>query len=229
MIKELKNIIVTVLLIFVGGSIGYSLIEKWDFLDSLYMTVVTVSTTGFEEIYPMSVMGRIFTMFLIIMGISFLFYAIGNLNVAIFERNIFRNKKMQNKISKLDNHYIICGFGKIGKKVAQELYSRKKDFVVLEVNELHLKEIPEEYLYLQADATEDQNLIKSGIDKAIGLIAVMGSDANNVFTTLSAKGLNPDIKIIAQAEEEKSREKLKKAVSSGSPSREGCGPGNLTV
>jgi len=131
MIKELKNIIFIILFLFIGGSIGYSLIEKWDFFDSLYMTVITVSTTGFREIYPMSLPGRIFTMFLIIMGISFLFYALGNLNVEIFERNIFRNKKMQNRISKLEGHYIICGFGKIGKNVAQELKLRKKDFVVL--------------------------------------------------------------------------------------------------
>jgi voltage-gated potassium channel len=211
MIKEFKNIIITILFLFIGGSVGYSLIEKWDFFDSLYMTIITVSTTGFQEIYPMSIPGRIFTMFLIIMGISFLFYALGNLNVAIFERNIFRNKKMQNRISKLDGHYIICGFGKIGKKVAQELKSRKKDFVILEINELHLKDIPENYLYLHADATEDQNLIRSGIEQAAGLVAVMGSDASNVFTTLSAKGLSPGIKIIAQAEEENSREKLIKA------------------
>ncbi len=211
MIKELKNIMVTFLVIFIGGSIGYSLIERWDFFDSLYMTVITVSTTGYEELYPMSPMGRIFTMFLIIMGISFLFYALGNLNVAIFERKIFRNKKMQNRISKLDNHYIICGFGKIGKKVAHELVSRKKDFVILEINENHLREVPEEYLYLHADATEDQNLVKCGIESAAGLVAVMGSDASNVFTTLSARGLNPKIKIIAQAEEEKTRQKLLKA------------------
>jgi len=131
MIKELKNIIFIILFLFIGGSIGYSLIEKRNFFDSLYMTIITVSTTGFREIYPMSLPGRIFTMFLIIMGISFLFYALGNLNVAIFERNIFRNKKMQNRISKLEGHYIICGFGKSGKNVAQELKLRKKDFVVL--------------------------------------------------------------------------------------------------
>ena len=83
MIKELKNIIIIILFLFIGGSIGYSLIEKRDFFDSLYMTIITVSTTGFREIYPMSLPGRIFTMFLIIMGISFLFYALGNLNVII--------------------------------------------------------------------------------------------------------------------------------------------------
>lgn len=211
MIKELKNIIFTVLLIIVGGSVGYSLIEGWDFIDSLYMTIITVSTTGFEEIYPMSTLGRIFTMFLVIMGISFLFYAIGNLNVAIFERNIFRNKSMQNRIDRQEGHYIICGFGRIGKRVAQELQSRKQAFVILESDEIHLKDVPEDYLYLEADATEDQNLIKCGIEKAKGLVAVMGSDAANVFTTLSAKELNPGIKIIAQADEEKSKEKLKKA------------------
>ena len=211
MFKDLKNILLILLVLFLGGSIGYSLIEGWDFLDSLYMTVITLSTTGFREIFPLSATGRIFTMLLIIIGISFLFYALGNLNVVLFERNIFRNRKMQKRIEKLNHHYIICGFGKIGKKIAHELDKRKKDFVIIEKDEIHIQDMPEHYLYLHADATEDLNLQRAGIQEAIGLVAVMGSDASNVFTTLSARGLKSSLKIIAQAENENTREKLVKA------------------
>jgi voltage-gated potassium channel len=211
MFKDLKNVILIVLLLFIGGSVGYSLIEDWNLFDSLYMTIITVSTTGYEEVFPLSTTGRVFTMILVIFGISFLFYALGNLNVFLFERNIFRNKKMQNRINRLSGHYIICGYGRIGKKIAQELEKRNKRFVVIEINDLHLHDIQESYLYLQADATEDQNLIKAGIENAVGLVAVMGSDASNMFTTLSARGLNNKLKIIAQAEEENSRQKLEKA------------------
>ena len=189
MFKDIKNIILILLVLFLGGSIGYSLIEGWDFIDSVYMTVITLSTTGYREILPLSVTGRIFTMLLIIIGVSFLFYALGNLNVVLFERNIFRNRKMQKRIEKLEQHYIICGFGKIGKKIAHELDRRKKDFVIIEKDEIHLQDIPENYLFLHADATEDLNLERAGIKEAVGLVAVMGSDASNVFTTLSARGL----------------------------------------
>lgn len=211
MFKDLKNILLIVLVLFLGGSLGYSLIEGWQFIDSLYMTVITLSTTGYREILPLSDTGRIFTMFLIIIGISFLFYALGNLNVVLFERNIFRNRKMQKRIEKLSQHYIICGFGKIGKKIAHELDRRNKGFVIIEKEESHIQDIPENYLFLHADATEDQILERAGILEAAGLVAVMGSDASNVFTTLSARGLKSDLKIIAQAENENSREKLIKA------------------
>jgi voltage-gated potassium channel len=198
-------------MLFIGGSIGYSVIEDWNLFDSLYMTIITVSTTGYKEVFPLSMMGKIFTMFLVIFGISFLFYALGKLNIFLFERNIFRNKKMQTRINRLNMHYIICGFGKIGKKIAQELENRNQKFVVIESDDIHLQDIQESYLYLHADATEDQSLIKAGIERAAGLVAVMGSDASNMFTTLSARGINNNLKIIAQAEEENSRQKLLKA------------------
>ena len=198
-----------VLLLFVGGTIGYALIEGWNFFDSLYMTIITLSTTGYREIRPLSHGGRIFTMILIILGVSILFYVIGNLNIVLFERNFFRNRKMQSRINKLNDHYIICGFGRMGKKIATELERRKKPFVIIEKMEA-VSEASENYPYIQGDATEDANLINAGIERAKGLVAVLGDDASNVFTTLSARVLNPALKIIAKAEEESSREKLLK-------------------
>jgi len=210
MFREFKGIILIVLMMFIGGTIGYSIIEGWGFFDSLYMTIITLSTTGYREIKPLSDFGRIFTMVLIIFGVSVLFYMLGNLNIVLFERNFFRDRKMQAKINHLQDHYIICGFGRMGKKIAMELERRKKQFVIIEKEEF-VSETTEMYPHIQGDATEDNNLIKAGIERARGLVAVLGDDASNVFTTLSARVLNPKLKIIAKAEEENSREKLRKA------------------
>jgi voltage-gated potassium channel len=210
MIKRYGQILFLILLLFIGGSVGYFLIEGWSFLDSLYMTVITLSTTGFKEVYPLSPNGRILTMLLIILGMSVLFYALRELNLFIFEGKFFRDRKMQKKIDRLENHYIICGFGRMGKKIVQELYKRNKPFVVIE-KEIDNREQFQDYRFLQGDATEDESLINAGIKKAKGLVSVLSTDIANTFTTLSARGLNPDLKIIARAEEESSREKLMKA------------------
>jgi len=143
MLKGLKNILLLLLILFLGGSIGYYLIEGWSFLDSFYMTVITLSTTGFKEIYPLSDTGRILTIILIILGLSVLFYALREINLLIFEGKFFQERKMQKKINQLENHYIICGFGRMGKKIAQELYKRNKPFLVIE-KELDEKDISED-------------------------------------------------------------------------------------
>jgi len=210
MIKEFRKPILIILLLFFSGSIGYSILEGWGLLDSLYMTIITLSTTGFREIRPLSIAGRIFTMALIIVGISILFYVLGKINTEIFEGNIFRGRKMQKKITSLQKHYIICGFGRIGKKICLELEKRNKSFIVIE-NDKDRLELCKDYLYIYGDGTEDENLIKAGIERALGLVAVLENDASNVFVVLSARGLNHKLKIIARAEEESSREKLLKA------------------
>jgi voltage-gated potassium channel len=210
MFRDFKGILFIVLLLFIVGTIGYTLIEGWGIFDSLYMTIITLSTTGYREIKPLSDLGRVFTMILIILGVSILFYMLGNLNIVLFERNFFRNKKMQTRINHLQNHYIICGFGRMGKKIASELDRRKKPFVIIEKAE-PMSDTAGDFAFIQGDATEDSNLINAGIQRARGLVAVLGDDASNVFTTLSSRVLNPALKIIAKAEEESSREKMIKA------------------
>ncbi len=210
MFKEFKSILFIVLLLFIVGTFGYSMIEGWDFFDSLYMTIITLSTTGYREIKPLSDFGRIFTMVLIILGVSILFYMLGNLNIVLFERNFFRDRKMQTRIDRFHEHYIVCGFGRMGRKIAAELDRRNKQYVIIEKIESPDNE-NNRLAYIQGDATEDSTLVKAGIERARGLVAVLGDDASNVFTTLSARVLNPGLKIIAKAEEESSREKLLKA------------------
>jgi voltage-gated potassium channel len=131
--KEIKKIPLLILLLFLGGTLGYYLIEDWTMLDALYMTVITLSTTGYKEIYPLSEPGRVLTMILIILGITVLFYALKEINLLLFEGKIFRERKMQKKINQLDSHYIIYGFGRMGKKIAQELHTRQKSFVIIEM------------------------------------------------------------------------------------------------
>ena len=204
--KQFKYILLLVILLFIGGSLGYFLIEEWSFLDSLYMTVITLSTTGFKEVYPLSPAGRILTMLLIILGISILFYALREINIVLFEGKFFRERKMQKRISRVENHYIICGFGRMGKKIAQELDKRNKKFVIIEKEQDLLDQ--QEYYFLNGDATEDKILLSAGIEKAVGLVAVLSSDIANTFTVLTARGINPTLKIIARAEEENSKDKL---------------------
>jgi voltage-gated potassium channel len=210
MLKEFRTIIIFITILFLGGSLGYTIIENWNFFDALYMTIITLSTTGFEEIKPLSTLGRIFTMVLIVFGISVLFYVLGNLNVAIFEGNILRGRKMQKEIDKLLCHFIVCGFGRMGKKIAIELERRKKKFLVIEKDDKNI-DLSTGFLFLKGDATEDTDLVNAGIERAIGLVSVLENDISNVFATLSARELNPQLKIIARAEEESSREKLLKA------------------
>ena len=212
MLKEFKHILIFISILFILGTIGYYFIESWNVLDALYMTVITLSTTGYGEVKEMSVIGRIFIMILIVFGISGLFYALGNLNIVLFEKNFFRNRAMKKKINKLNEHYIICGYGRMGQKIAEELERRDKPFLIIEKNKEQLDKInSKEYIYIEGDAAEDEILLEAGIKDAKGLIAVLSSDVANVFTTLSARGLNSSLKIIARAEEEESREKLLKA------------------
>jgi voltage-gated potassium channel len=210
MIKEIKRILFLVLILLFVGSIGYSLLEDANIFDSLYMTVITLSTTGYKEVFPLSWAGKVLTMVLIIFGITIFLYALREINLLLFEGKFFQERKMQKKINELENHYIICGYGRMGTKIAQELRKRNKPFVILE-KDLDNPENLENYQYINGDATEDENLIKAGILKAKGLVSVLSTDIANTFTTLSARGLNPSLKIIARAEEESSKEKLIKA------------------
>lgn len=212
MLKQFRKTLLLIALLFFGGSVGYFLIEGWDPLDSLYMTVITLSTTGFKEIKPMSSGGKIFTIALIVFGITIFFYALGNLNSVLFETNFFRDRKMDKKLKKLSNHYIICGLGRIGQRIANELATRNEKFVVIEKDSDLIDTLKNlEYTIINDDATEDDSMIKAGIKEAKGLVTVLRSDVDNVFATLSARGLNPKLKIIARAEEESSRKKLLKA------------------
>lgn len=203
------GIIISVILL---GTVGYMFTEEWSFMDAFYMTIITISTTGFREVRPLSTSGMILTVWLIITGVLAIAYTGGRGVQLLVESQILRRRRMSKKLESVSEHYIICGFGRMGRQIAEHLEENKLEFVVIE-NEPHnvstLVELG--YLFVDADATDDDALIKAGIERAKGLVAVLSTDAENVFTTLSARELNKNLFIVSRAIDEGTEGKLKKA------------------
>jgi len=216
--NPLKRLIIPVtflVFLFIVGTLGYMRIEGWPLLDSLYMMVITLATVGYREIYPLNEAGKILTMVIILCGVSTLLYTMGQAIEIIVEGKIVdyrRRKKMDKMISDMRNHYIICGYGRVGRQVAHELLSEKEPFVVIDNKpgtpaELESKGIP----YLVGDVTSDEVLEEAGIRVAKVMMACSDSDTANVYVTLSARVLNPSIFIVARAGQKEVEEKIKKA------------------
>jgi voltage-gated potassium channel len=214
-IRHLKISITILFLLVSGGTAGYVALEGWPLLDALYMTVITLGTVGFKEVHDLSATGKIFTICLIVVGVSVLGYIVGSLAQIMFEGQIQRiigRKKVERKIDALTDHYIICGFGRIGALICREFAAKPLPFLVIEKHpEVHEKLHHEEYLHIRGDATEDETLLRAGIKRGTGLISVVTSDTENVYITLTARGLNPDLFILARSGEEGSELKLKRA------------------
>jgi voltage-gated potassium channel len=190
-------------IVVVIGVIGYELIEGWNFLDSIYMTITTITTVGYREVYPLSDGGRIFSMFLMIGGVGGALYALSGIVGYVVEGNlgtVWERRKMQNRINSLKDHFILCGFGRVGEEIARTFESEKVPFVVIENRHECIEFLEKtEYIYIEGDATSDDVLKTAGIERARGLIAAVGADADNTYITLSARGLRPDIYIEARA------------------------------
>ena len=160
------------------------------------MTVITLSTIGYGEVHPVSPAGRIFTLVLIVMGVGFILYVIGNVVQFLVEgriRIVLGRHKLDKQLSHLNNHYIVCGYGRMGRAFCRYLTQKRLAFVVIEKN---ADRIPimntDDILYVSGEAAIEENLLKAGIKRASNLIAALGTDADNVFLVLLAKGLNPD-------------------------------------
>lgn len=213
--RNLKIAIFAVCAVGSIGTLGYMLIEGWSVLDSIYMAVVTLATVGFREVHPLSTAGMIFTIFLMIFGIGIIAYSIGIFAQFMVEghlQKVLGRRQVEKKIAKLSGHYIICGFGRIGSIVCRELSERPVPFVVIEQNgEFCDKIAAEGFLYIQGNATEDDILLAAGIERARGLITAVTSDTENVYITLTARGLSPDLFILSRAGDEGSEKKLTRA------------------
>ncbi len=213
--RRITLAIILILLCLSIGTIGYSTFEGWNIFDSIYMTVITLATVGYEETHPLSQQGRIFTVFLIIMGTGTLVYGVSVITAFIVEgelRDILRRRRMEKDIFNLKNHYIICGGGKTGKYIIHEFLKMKENFVVIEKNKDQISWLEEYHiLYINGDATNDEILIKSKIESAKGLITCLTSDEENLFMTVTARMLNPSLRIVAKSEEEINREKFIRA------------------
>jgi voltage-gated potassium channel len=195
------------------GAAGYMFLEGWSFLDSIYMTIITLTTVGFREIHDLSPKGMVFTIILIIFGVGTVLYALSAGARTILEgelQEIFGRKRLEKRIKELNNHYVICGYGRMGRIICRELKGKGIKFVVIEKNS-ELVAGRENILIIEGDATNDEILREVGIERAKGLISVLPTDAENLYVVLSARELNPDLFIVARAGEEGSENKLLRA------------------
>ena len=203
------------LLLLVGGTAGYRLIEGWSVFDALYMSVITLTTVGFGEVHPLSRGGRAFTVFLALGGVFTLFYAATEVTRAVITgelRRVLGRRRMEKRIADLKQHVIVCGYGRVGQYVCDEFSRRGLPFVLIERDADRLAELtmPNEHPLLD-DATDDGTLREAGIDRARAVVVVVATDADNLFITMSARLLNDKIPIIARAEESTSIAKLRRA------------------
>jgi voltage-gated potassium channel len=186
------------------------IIEGWNFLDALYMTITTLTTVGYREVHELSKTGMVFTIVLILVGVGTVLYALSAGAKVILEgelQELFGRQRLEKKIKRMKDHYIVCGFGRMGNIICKELTEKKVEFVVIEKKAENFdSNCP--VLILSGDATRDEVLKEAGIDKAKGLISVLPSDAENLYVVLSARGLNPDLFIVARAVDEGSESKL---------------------
>ncbi|MFH0881653.1 MAG: potassium channel protein [bacterium] len=214
--KRLLFSLFALLMIFVIGTIGYFLLEtNWSVLDSLYMTMITISTVGFHEVHMLNPNGRFLTMFLIISGLTVGAYGITNLTSYIVSGQIvqtLRGRRMEKRIQSLRKHIIVAGFGKLGREIAEELSEAEADFVVVEQDEEHCEAAEEkEFMVIRGDASEEETLERAGIKNAYALVAALTGDAGNVMVTITAREMNPGLYIVARGIDDNSLKKLKRA------------------
>jgi voltage-gated potassium channel len=205
----------SLLALLVFGSLGFMWLEGWNFCDSLYMTVTTLTTVGYGETHPLDRAGRIYNMVLILSGMGVLFYIVGSLARAVVEGEIHAalgRRKLIKHIKRLKNHYILCGFGRIGEIVARQLKGRGLSLVIVENDAALLARLEASgYYFINGDATREDILQEAGIERARGLISTLPSDSDNVYVVLTARSLNPNLFIVARGEEIGSEKKLLRA------------------
>jgi voltage-gated potassium channel len=202
-------------LVITGGTIGYVLIEGWTPWDAFYMTVITVTTVGYKEVHDLSFQGQVFTVVLLLAGVGAALYTFTLLATVIVEGGLpkrMRHRRYARMIDTIAGHFIVCGYGRIGSIVAREFMRQRVPFVVIEHDPDRAQQaVDNGVLALNADASREEVLKRAGIERARGLVAAVGTDAENVYTVLSARVLRPDLFIIGRAENEDSVRKLQRA------------------
>ncbi|MFD1615021.1 potassium channel family protein [Gelatiniphilus marinus] len=212
--KIYTAIILLVLLLFIGV-VGFKSMSNYTWIDALYMTVITITTVGFKEVHPLDDATKIFTISLILTSVFILGYALSVITEYILSKNNFeelKRKKMQKQIDSLKNHIIICGYGRNGRQAANKLLAYNKPFVIIEKNQDLVNKIESEQMpFVLGNASDDETLLKAGIERASCLISALPSDADNLFIVLSARQINKNINIISRASQDTSYKKLKLA------------------
>lgn len=216
--KYLRSITLAGLVLFgtmLIGIIGFMTIDGYGFTDAFYMTIITLSTVGYGEVQPLSFNGRLFASFLIIFNIGIFAYSISVLSSFIIEgdlRKFMKDYRIYKKVQSLKNHTIICGFGRHGREIAEALTKNRMPFVVIEPNDERVKYLRDQgYYFIDGDATNDQILLEAGIEDARAIVITFGEDAFNVYTVLTAKQLNPKLRVITRASDHHVEQKLRRA------------------
>ncbi len=210
--KNILSATLIMLIIFTVGSLGYHFIEQMTFFEGLYMTFITISTIGFTELHTLSNEGRVFTMLIFVVGIGVISYIASQTTQLIFEGELFYKRAMIKKLEKMENHYIICGYGRIGNRIAEVLHDAGLPLVIVENRESSVERLKEKDLtFVEGDAEDEDVLIEAGIKKARALICTLASDQDNVFTTLLARDLNPDLFILVRTNENANRNRVLRA------------------
>ncbi len=213
--RRLAYIAVAIAALLAAGTAGFTFMEGFDPFDAFYMTLITISTVGYREVQDLDHSGRIFNSFIIVFGVTTMFFAIGVMTQSVIEMELgafFGRRRVKRMIDKLDNHYIVCGFGRVGRSAAAELKRAGVPLVIIDRN-------PEKYdraqrggfLAIQADSTRDEALVDAGVARAKGVVAALATDADNLFLILSAKTLNPALKVAARVGDEQAEQKLRLA------------------
>src|SRR5262245_54589570 len=201
--------------VLVGGTLGYMWIERWGLWDAFYMTVTTVATVGYREVHELSRAGQLFTVVLIFSGVGTALYTFTLVATAVVESSLptrLVRRKQVRMLERMRDHFIVCGFGRIGSIVCQEFVRQQVPFVVVERDAALVQHATDRgYLALAADASSEETLKRAGIERARGLIAAVGTDAENVYAVLTARVLRPDMFILGRAEGEDSARKLRHA------------------
>ena len=204
-----------ILLALAAGTAGFALIEDYPVFDAFYMTLITITTVGYREVHELSRAGRVFNSFLIVYGVTVMFFAIGAMTQAVLEMELpelFGRRRVKRMIEKLEDHYIVCGFGRVGRAAASELQRAGVPFVLVDRSPERVERaLSAGMVALNADSTRDETLLEAGVRRARGLVAALATDADNLFVILSAKNLNPRLMVAARAGEEEAEEKLRRA------------------
>lgn len=213
-VKALRLFLLLVFILFFG-TIGYMLLEGWDWFDSLYMTIITITTVGYGEVRNLDTLGRLFTMTLVFVSLGVVAYAASTITSMVVETqfsSIFWRRRMEQKIKDIKDHYIICGYGRTGRGVTEALSQVGSEFVVVERRPEGLVDLKERgRLFVEGDANDDDSLISAGIERAKGLVAALGNDAENIYVVLSGRMLNPNLTIVSWASSQEAEKKIRRA------------------
>ncbi|KAA3613515.1 MAG: potassium channel protein [Planctomycetota bacterium] len=209
--RDIRRLLAMFAVLLISGTLGYVWLEGLSLIDALYMTFITITTVGFREVADLSPTGKVFTIGVIIAGVTAGSLAAGILARAVIARHTwFVQRRMQKLIDNLSGHVVLCGYGRLGAIVRRELEAASQDFVIIEQDDHKVHELLEDRtLFIQGNATHEENLIKAGVERAAGVIAAVHSDADNVFIVLSARQLNPSCPIVSRAEDFRTATKLR--------------------